>query len=174
MPKSSTSTRRPPSSPRWLAFVLAGLALGLALIGALIWRPEGAARSGALPTLTPIPGLKATLTALPKASPMPAERARPYREVRALVEQCDQYTESRKIAILQQIDFVLYPATAPMELLTIYGDAWPGRMIFGGAYFTALEWKQHGQDKASCLYPIGVRFNALLRDQGEEPLPEFE
>lgn len=144
------------------------------LIGALIWRPQGAARPGTLPTLTPIPGLKATLTALPKASPMPAERARPYREVRALVEQCDQYAESRKIAILQQIDFVLYPATVPMELLTIYGDAWPGRVIFGGAYFTALEWKQHGQDKASCLYPIGVRFNALLRDLGEEPLSEFE
>ena len=105
---------------------------------------------------------------------MPDEEARPYVAVRALVEQCDQYTESRKIAIVQQIDFILNPSTLPTDLLAMYGDAWPGRMIFGSAYFTSVEWKTRGRDKGSCLYAIGVQFNELLRSLGEEPLPEFE
>jgi hypothetical protein len=128
----------------------------------------------AVPTLTPIPGLKATLTALPKQSPMPEAQARPYRELRQAVEQCAAYHENRKIAILQQIDYVTNPATVPPEFVSIYGDQWPGQMIYGSAYLSALEWKLAGRDRASCLYPIGVSFNALLRQLGRPSFPEFD
>ncbi|MGC8781179.1 MAG: hypothetical protein ACP5UQ_09975 [Anaerolineae bacterium] len=126
-----------------------------------------------LPTLTPIPGLKATLTALPKQPPMPAEQARPYRELRAAVEQCNAYNPNRKLGILSQIDYVLQPATVPSDFVVLYGNRWPGRMIYGAAYLSALEWKLAGRDPTSCLYPIGVSFNALLLALGEETFPEF-
>jgi hypothetical protein len=127
-----------------------------------------------MPTLSPIPGLRATLTALPKQPPMPDGQARPYRELRQAVEQCTAYHENRKIAILQQIDYVTNPATVPPEFVSLWGDQWPGQMIYGSAYLSALEWKLAGRDRASCLYPIGVSFNALLRDLGRQTFPEFE
>jgi hypothetical protein len=131
-------------------------------------------QGGLLPTLTPIPGLRATITALPRQPSLSAEKARPYQEVRDMVQRCDAYHENRRQAILQQIDWVMYPATIPPEFLALYGDQWPGRLIYGAAYFTALDWKLQGQDRGSCLYPIGIRFNALLGDLNEPPLPEFE
>ncbi len=127
-----------------------------------------------MPMLTPIPGIKATLTALPKQPPMPAEQARPYRELRAAIERCNAYNENRKRGILNQIDYVLQPATVPYEFVVLYGEAWRGRMIYGAAYLSALEWKLAGRNPQSCLYPIGVSFNALLRDLGESPFPEFQ
>ncbi len=136
--------------------------------------PTGLGTPVAVPTLSPIPGLRATLTALPKQSPMPDDQARPYRELRRAVEQCAAYHENRKIAILQQIDYVTDPATVPSEFVSIYGDRWPGQMIYGSAYLSALEWKLSGRDRESCLYPIGVSFNALLRQIGQPPFPEFD
>ena len=65
------------------------------------------------------------------------------------------------------------PATVPSDFVTLYGDAWPARLIYGAAYLSALEWKLGGRDPASCLYPIGATFNALLRDLGQSTFPEF-
>jgi hypothetical protein len=62
----------------------------------------------------------------------------------------------------------------PSDFVVLYGDAWQARLIYGAAYLSALEWKLAGRDRASCLYPIGVTFNTLLRDLGQPPFPEFE
>lgn len=136
-------------------------------------RPE-TPTPAALPILTPIPGIKATLTALPKLPPMSESQARPYQELRAAVARCNAYNENRKLGILSQIDYVLRPATVPSDFVVLYGDAWQARLIYGAAYLSALEWKLAGRDRASCLYPIGVTFNTLLRDLGQPPFPEFE
>jgi hypothetical protein len=136
--------------------------------------PAPVGTSVALPTLTPIPGVQATLTALPKSPPMPQEQARLYQELRAAVERCNAYNENRKLGILSQIDYLLRPATVPSDFVLLYGDEWPGRLLYGSAYLSALEWKLAGRDRASCLYPIGVSFNALLRDLHQSTFPEFE
>jgi len=128
----------------------------------------------AMPAITPIPGIQATLTALPKQPPMPQEQARPYRELRAAVEQCSAYNENRKLGILSQIDYLLQPATVPPEFVRLYGDDWQGRLLYGAAYLSALEWKLAGRDRSSCLYPIGVSLNAFLRDLHQNSFPEFE
>jgi hypothetical protein len=127
-----------------------------------------------MPTLTPIPGIKATLTALPKQPALSADQARPYQELRAAVEKCNAYNENRKIGILSQINYVLQPATVPSDFVVLYGDEWRARLIYGAAYLSALEWKLAGRDRASCLYPIGVSFNTLLRDLGQTPFPEYQ
>jgi len=136
--------------------------------------PTPGATAVAMSTLTPIPGIQATLTALPKQPPMPQEQARPYRELRAAVEQCSAYNENRKLGILSQIDYLLQPATVPPEFVRLYGDDWQGRLLYGSAYLSALEWKLAGRDRSSCLYPIGVSFNAFLRDLYQNSFPEFE
>jgi hypothetical protein len=69
---------------------------------------------------------------------------------------------------------VLRPATVPSDFVVLYGDTWQARLIYGAAYLSALEWKLAGRDRTSCLYPIGVSFNALLRDLGQSPFPEFQ
>lgn len=127
-----------------------------------------------VPTLTPIPGIKATLTALPHLPPMSPEQARPFLDLRQSVELCDAYHPNRKTAILQQIDYVVNPAMVPKDFVLLYGDAWQGRLIWGAAYLSALEWKLAGRDRAGCLYPIGVSFNALLSLLGQQTFPEFD
>ena len=106
-----------------------------------------------MPTLTPIPGIQATLTALPKQPPLSPDQARPYQELRAAVEQCNAYNQNRKIGILSQIDYLLQPATAPSELVVLYGDEWQGRLLYGAAYLSALEWKLAGRDRSKLPLP---------------------
>ena len=125
-------------------------------------------------TLTPIPGIKATLTALPKQPPLSLDEAKRYQELRSAVERCNAYNENRKLGILSQIDYVLQPATVPPEFVRLYGDDWQGRLLYGSAYLSALEWKLGGRDRSSCLYPIGVSFNALLRELHQNIFSEFE
>ena len=127
-----------------------------------------------MPTLTPIPGIRATLTALPKQQPMPSEQARLYVELEAKVKQCTAYNENRKLAILSQINYVIHPATVPSDFVLMYGDEWQGRLIYGAAYLSALEWKLAGRDRGSCLYDIGASFNILLRQLGQATFPEFD
>ncbi len=164
---------------RWAAAALSAAALILFLTGCAANPPTQVtpAPTGTavpMPTLTPIPGLRATLTALPKQPPMPADQARAYLDLRAAVEQCPAYNENRKIAILRQIDYVVQPATAPSDFVAIYGSEWPNQLVYGSAYLSALEWKLAGRDRASCLYPIGVAFNVLLRQLGRQAFPEYE
>lgn len=127
-----------------------------------------------LSTLTPIPGLQATLTALPEQPPMPAEQARPYLELRRAVEQCSDYHENRRIAILQQLDYVTDPATLPAAFLSMYGDQWAEQMVYGSAYLSLLEWKLAGRNRSSCLYPIGIAFNSLLSQLGRPAFPDYD
>lgn len=166
-----------------IGLLLAGSALILLLGGCSATPPRATpvsstptpvATAVAIPTLTPIPGIKATLTALPKQQSLPADQARPYQELRAAVEQCNAYNENRKIGILSQINYILQPATVPSDFVVLYGDEWRARLIYGAAYMSALEWRLAGRDRASCLYPIGISFNALLRDLGQSSFPEFQ
>jgi len=136
--------------------------------------PTPGATAVAMSTLTPIPGIKATLTALPKQPPLSQDEAKRYQELRAAVEGCNAYNENRKLGILSQIDYVLQPATVPPEFVRLYGDDWQGRLLYGSAYLSALEWKLGGRDRSSCLYPIGVSFNALLRELHQNIFSEFE
>jgi hypothetical protein len=164
---------------RWASIALVTVALILFLAGcsaspATEATPTAAGTAVFVPTLTSIPGIRATLTALPKQPPMPSDQARAYLDIRAAVEQCAAYNENRKIAILHQIDYVVQPATVPSEFVLMYGSEWPGRLIYGAAYLSALEWKLAGRDRSSCLYPIGVAFNALLRQLGQQTFPEYE
>jgi hypothetical protein len=141
---------------------------------AIAQTPTPAGTAVAVPTLTPIPGIKATLTALPKQPPLAENASRPYQELLAAIERCNVYNENRKIGILNQINYVLKPATVPSDFVILYGDEWQGRLVYGAAYMSALEWKLGGRDRASCLYPIGVAFNALLRELHQSTFPEFE
>jgi hypothetical protein len=164
---------------RWASVALMTVALILFLAGCAAnpVNPATPAVVGTavfVPTLTPIPGLRATLTALPRQSPMPSDQAAVYLDLRAAVERCTAYNENRKIAILHQIDYVVQPATVPSEFVLVYGSEWPGRLIYGSAYLSALEWKLAGRERASCLYPIGVTFNALLRQLGQQTFPEYD
>ncbi len=157
-----------------LIFLLGGCGASPARVTPLPQTPTPGATAVAMPTLTPIPGIRATLTALPKQLPMLPDEAQPYQELRAAVERCNAYNENRKVGILSQIDYVLQPATAPPDLVVLYGDEWRARLIYGAAYLSALEWKLAGRERASCLYPIGVSFNALLRKLHQNTFPEFE
>ncbi len=108
--------------------VLIGSVLSFLLVGCVVASPGTArvlptatpgATAVAMPTLTPIPGIKATLTALPKQPPLSADQARPYEGLRAAVERCNAYNENRKLGILSQIDYVLQPSTAPSDFVVL-------------------------------------------------------
>jgi hypothetical protein len=69
---------------------------------------------------------------------------------------------------------VIQPATVPSDFVLMYGDEWQGRLIYGAAYLSTLEWKLAGRDRGSCLYDIGASFNILLRQLGQATFPEFD
>ncbi len=123
---------------------------------------------------TPYPGVAATVTAVRRLPTLSAEQARPYNEISALVRQCGEFHPNRQRAILQHMAWLTHPSDVPVELISIYGDQWPTRLVFGAAYLTAVEWKESGRKQESCLIPVGTRLNALLVEMGEEPLSDFQ
>ncbi len=182
---SSRSRRAKPRKPpkrsaragRWL---LLSLAAGLViLLGVSLYVPRGPRFQMPEPGtpqvgITSLPGVAATVTAVRKLPTLSPEQARPYTEISALVRACDEFHPNRRRAILQHMAWLTHPAEVPVELISLYGDQWPGRLVFGAAYLTAVEWKASDQNPESCLFSVGARLNDLLVQMGEKPLSDFQ
>jgi hypothetical protein len=123
--------------------------------------------------LTAVPGIAATVTAVRKLAPLPAEQARPYLEIRDLVLECDQFHPNRRVTVLQHLEWLTNPADVPPEFINLYGNDLPGQLAFGAVYMVAIEWKAGGRQADSCLIPIGDQLNTILVGLGRQPAPEF-
>lgn len=161
-----------PRSSLWLA-------LGVALVLAALWGAglyvfSTARQEGPLRRATPFPGIAATVTAVRRLPTLSPEEALPYEELRALVQTCGELHPNRQQAVLQHLDWLAHPNTAPVELISLYGGQWRAKIAFGAAYLAAVDWKTLGRKPDSCIVPIGMRLNALLAEMGEEPFAEFQ
>ncbi len=152
-----------------------GVALALAALwGAGVYVSSTSGREVSLRRATPLPGIAATVTAVRRLPTLSPEEALPYEEIRALVRACNELHPNRQQAVLQHLDWLMHPNTAPVELISLYGDQWRARIAFGAAYLAAVDWKAAGRKSDSCLIPIGTRLNAILAEMGEKPIAEFQ
>jgi hypothetical protein len=161
----------------WLRAGLVVMAV-LVIGGALILANRGPEPvSLNLPTqemMTLPPQVIANLTNMPQATPLSGAAADQVNALRQKVADCPDYSAERRAQMNQHIDWLLNPAGIPRDVLLALGENVSGRLIFGMATYTSIEWRLKNKPAASCLLSIGKTLNDMLTAYGEKPLPEFQ
>jgi hypothetical protein len=156
-----------------LLIVVIGVAAGLLILANR--GPEPVSLN--LPTqemMTLPPQVIANLTAMPNATPLSGAAADQVNALRQKVDSCPDYSPQRRSQMQQHIDWLLNPAGIPKDVLLALGENTSGRLIFGMATYTSIEWRLKNKPATSCLLPIGKLLNDMLAAAGERPLPEFQ
>ncbi|MCK6581216.1 MAG: hypothetical protein L6Q98_24255 [Anaerolineae bacterium] len=95
-------------------------------------------------------------------------------EIAAKVEACDAYREERRTQMNIHIAWIRNPDAIPADILLALGANPIGRLLFGMATYTSIEWRLAERPAESCLLPIGQALNRAMAAVGETPLEEFE
>ncbi|MBL8131892.1 MAG: hypothetical protein JNL42_08545 [Anaerolineae bacterium] len=95
-------------------------------------------------------------------------------EIAGQVEACDAYREERRTQMNIHITWIRNPDAIPADILLALGENPIGRLLFGMATYTSIEWRLAERPADSCLLPIGQALNQAMTAVGETPLEEFE
>jgi hypothetical protein len=117
------------------------------------------------------PGVVANYTAVPPAAPAVLTELA---TIRQQVEDCPDYSSERRGQMQTHFAFMTDPGSIPRDLLPAFGANLYGRIVYGMASYTSIEWRLAGRPQPSCLLEIGQALNQTLTALGEAPLPEFE
>jgi len=151
----------------WLAIgLLMGAAAVFALIATALADTSGTAER---PVMTLEPAVIANLTSLPQATPLSTEEAGRWRALQAAVEACGDYSPERQSQMQQHIAWILHPADIPTNVVLALGNNPVGRLVYGMASYTSIQWRLNDRNPDSCLVPIGHTLNTLLIALGEQP-----
>ena len=131
-------------------------------------RPQSAGQR-----MTLEPQIITNLTQLPVATPLSGDAASQVQELRTLVAACPDYTPERRSQMEQHIQWLLHPAQIPGDITIALGTNPTGRLIFGMATYTSIQWSLEDRPTDSCLLPIGYMLNEMLIAAGEEPFDVF-
>jgi len=145
-------------------------------IGAVVVLAQLAGRKPPQPAaqqMTMDPAIIDNLTRLPAATPLLGQAADDVVELGAAVDACPDYTEARRLQMEQHLQWLLNPAQIPPDIIIALGANSTGRLIYGMATYTAIQWRTGGRLADSCLLPIGRTLNAMLLAVGEEPFAIF-
>lgn len=164
-----------PNTLRLRSGVITGLIiLSLAVIVILLQLQGSAApRTGTQQSMTLDPQIVSNLTQMPEAAPLAGDAADQVTQLRALVDACPDYVPERRSQMEQHIAWLLNPALIPPEIIIALGTNPAGRLIFGMATYTSIQWRVDNNSPDSCLLPIGAMLNDMLTAAGEEPFPVF-
>ncbi len=146
-----------------------GLAAGAVAVFALIAAALAGNPAAEQPAMTLEPAIIANLTTLPLATPLSTEEAGRWRALRAAVEACGDYSPERQGQMQQHIAWILNPADIPVNVVLALGNNPVGRLVYGMASYTSIQWRLNNRNPDSCLVPIGHTLNALLIALGEQP-----
>ncbi len=97
----------------------------------------------------------------------------PVEQLRTQVANCPAYGDERRSQMNQHINWLLEPASLPQDMIIALGANPIGRLIFGMATYTSIEWRLADRPAESCLLIIGRTLNTLLAQTGEQPFEEF-
>ena len=176
------------SDRRWLAVGLA-IFIASAVIAVLATN----ARNTPHPTVTDINGnavdapvgtlapgvanssnLLNQMTAIAGAPPLTGPLADDVHAVAGMVANCNDYSETRRQQINQNVAWLLQPNTLPKDMLIALGNNINGRLILGLATYTLSDWGQKNKPTDSCLLTIGKKLNDMLVTNGEQRVKEFD
>ncbi len=114
------------------------------------------------------------MTALPGAAPLTGSLADEVHAVAGMVANCNDYSQSRRQQINQNIAWLLQPNTLPKDVIIGLGNNINGRLILGMATYTLSDWGQKQKAPDSCLLTIGKKLNDMLVANGEERFTQFD
>jgi hypothetical protein len=117
------------------------------------------------------PQIITNLTQLPQATPLSGEAATQISSLKALVDACPDYTAERRDQMAQHLEWLQNPATIPPDIIIALGGNPVGRLIYGMASYTSIQWRLNERPPDSCLLPIAELLNQMLTAAGEEPFP---
>jgi len=116
----------------------------------------------------------ADLTQLPNATPLTGALAEKINTIEALIKDCPDYTNERRVQIALHIAWLRDPATLPQEMIIALGGNATEGLLRGLATYTLSDWGLKDRVESSCLLPIGQQLNMLLVEAGGEAIPAFE
>jgi hypothetical protein len=163
--------RRSPSRVAIGALVIVAGASALLILLAQELRGSDRTPSQAM---TLAPEVIANLTQMPLATPLSTEDAGQWREVRAMVDACDEYSPERRSQMIQHLDWLVDPSGIPPNVILALGSDPQERLVFGMATYTSIQWRLDHRQPDSCLVPIGRRLNELLVALGGEPFDIYD
>jgi len=134
---------------------------------------NSAPESGDIPQMTLDPQIAINLTEIPKSAPLTGDAANQVNQLKAMVDACDEYTQERRGQMEQHITWLLNPATIPGDIIIALGANPPGKLIYGMATYTSIQWRVDDRPADSCLLPIGAMLNDMLAAASEEPFAIF-
>jgi hypothetical protein len=120
------------------------------------------------------PEIIANLTRLPQATPLSGESANEVNALRALVDSCPDYISPRRSQMEQHIEWLLNPALIPTDIVIALGANPTGKLLYGMATYTSIQWRVDNRPPDSCLLSVGKMLNEMLAAAGEEPFPIFD
>ena len=118
------------------------------------------------------PQIITNLTLYPQATALSGEAAGEVNELRTLVDACPDYADERRSQMEQHLDWLLNPASIPPDILIAFGANPPGKLLFGMATYTSIQWRLDGRNPDSCLVPISMKLDEMLVAAGEPPFAE--
>ncbi len=159
-------------SRRWRSRLITGMTI-LSLAVAVVAVQVLGDQQRAEPHTSLEPQIVVNLTQLPQAPPLSGDAAAQVNQLRALVDSCPDYEPARLSQMQQHIEWLLSPALIPPDIIIALGANPIGKLIFGMATYTSIQWDLLDHAPNSCLLPIGKLLNEMLIAAGEEPFPVF-
>lgn len=150
--------------------IIVAIAVGIIL---LQFSGSSMPSSDSVPVMTLDPQIAVNLTRIPESIPLVGDAADEINRLKALVDACADYSAERRAQMEQHIAWLLNPATIPGDIIIALGANPPGKLVYGMATYTSIQWRLDERPPDSCLLPIGVMLNDMLTAAGEEPFSIF-
>ncbi len=122
-------------------------------------------------SMTLEPAIIANLTALPVATPMSNQDLDAWDE---MVQGCEDYSPERRSQMEQHIEWIQDPASIPPNVVVALGQNTSGRLVYGMASYTSIQWRLNDRPEDSCLISIGRRLNEFLVTLDEERIDVYD
>lgn len=171
-----TQRRTPVQPPRFPARGRVwSLLITLGIIGVVAVVVVGAQLAGApdAPTppaaLTLDPQIRLNLTQLPQATPLTGEAAAELLALQRLVAACPDYAPERRSQMQQHLAWLQNPASIPPDMIIALGANPTGKLLYGMATYTSIQWRLNDRPAESCLVPIAEMLDTMLVAAGEPP-----
>lgn len=118
--------------------------------------------------------VRANITNIPLSTPLSQEDASTFTVFQSQILSCEDYSPERRSQMLQHIDWLIDPSDMPVDIISAFGANVQGRLIFGMANYTSIQWRLLERPSDSCLVDIGQQLEIMLVAFDQEPLGIYE
>lgn len=166
-------------SNRMQIAILAIIAIVLAIIVVVqLWlrfAPTTPASASVANSITIAPEIADNLTELPRATAFSqGQDSNTVGDLETMIDNCDDYAPERRTQMEQHLEWLESPADIPPDVSIALGQNPTGRLIYGMASYTSIQWRIDERPADSCLIPIGRLLNDMLVAVGEQPLSIYD